>query len=144
MKTIMTTLAIAMLLSACANHTEKPEATAEVPLTVSPPKPGCTLSMKQIKPGPGGSVTAVAGIMHCPPNFTATQNVLLYAKGEAINAKDPNVYSVTDTMNMISLSWAHDTLVVTQQALDGTVTLQEDIVDGVPIRYIVIANMASL
>lgn len=144
MKTTLTTLAIALLLSSCANTTEQPKVTAEVPKIVSPVKPGCTLSMRQIKPSPGGSTTAVTGIMHCPPDFTATQNVLLYAKGEAINAKEVNVYSITDTLNMISINWAHDTLVVTQQALNGTPTLQEEMVDGTPVRYIVVANMASL
>ena len=141
MKTITTALIIALLFAACGETTEGPVVEAEKP---APKEPTCTLSMRQIKPSPGGSATAVTGIMHCPPNFIATQNVLLYRKGEAINAKEVNVYSIPDTLNMISINWAHDTLVVTQQALNGTPTLQEEMVDGTPIRYIVVANMASL
>ena len=143
MRTTIATLLIATLFAACNSTPEEPAVTTTT-VEQPQPKPGCSLSMRQIKPGANGSVTAVTGIMHCPPNFTATQSVLLYAKGEAINAKEANVYSITDTVNLISLSWAHDTLVVTQQALDGITTLQQDMVDGTPIRYIVIANMASL
>lgn len=142
MKTTMTALAISLLFAACADQPQEVEKQAEQ--TPQPKTTGCNLSMRQIKPGPGGSVTAVTGLLHCPPDRVATQSVLLYAKGEAINAKEPNVYTTSDTVNLISISWAHDTLVVTQQALIGTPSLQNEMVDGTPVRYIVVANMASL
>lgn len=118
----------------------KPEPLIQKPL---PENYRCSFSMRQIKSGTNNYI-AVTGLRYCPPNYFATQEVILYKRGESINNKAANVFVSNDTINAIDLRWANDTLVVQQNNRSEIPLMEATEVDGVQVKYVVIAKMASI
>lgn len=143
MKLLPYLLSATLLIASCqsGDQTDGPVTstdTTEVkpPVKTYPPEAGCAFSMSQLKAAEDGKSMAVSGIKHCDDG-RVFQEVTLYAKGEAINNKKANVYSIPDTLNPVSISWSGDTLVVTHHNPAETPTLQEFSVEGVPVVYAV-------
>lgn len=137
---------IIMFMAACAadnSNASKPNEEQPIQKLSEQAKESCSFSMKQIKPGDGGYI-AVAGLRYCPDIKSTTQEVVLYSKGESINNKSANVFVTTDTLYPVSVEWRNDTLVVSQ--IDRTVApvMEETLVEGIVISYLVLSKVAML
>lgn len=108
-----------------------------------PPEPGCSFSMNKIVSSGAGGHIAVTGTKRCDDG-RVFQEVTLYAPGEPINSKKTNVYSVPDTLKPVTANWSGDTLVIMHHSPATTPTIQQFMVDSIPIVYAVEAEKEEI